>query len=176
MSTPAMRMAPPTTASPAVAVAKVLDEGRLGPYQRFVVSLTALSVIIDGIDSQLLGIAIPVIMREWGVARSAFAPILAVGFVGMMVGGAFAGVVGDRLGRRVALIGSVLVFGIMTICASLVSGLVALGVFRFFVGIGLQGASPNAAALVSEYVPLRHRAFAVTAPSCAFQPAPCSRG
>jgi AAHS family 4-hydroxybenzoate transporter-like MFS transporter len=163
MSTQAIRMPPPTTAFPAVDVAKVLDEGRLGPYQRFVVSLTALSVIIDGIDSQLLGIAIPVIMREWGVARSAFAPILAVGFVGMMVGGAFAGVVGDRLGRRVALIGSVLLFGIMTICASLVSGLVALGVFRFFVGIGLQGASPNAAALVSEYVPLRHRAFAVTA-------------
>ena len=146
-----------------VDVAQVLDEGSMGPYQWFVVSLTALSVIIDGIDSQLLGIAIPVIMKEWGVARSAFAPILAVGFVGMMVGGAIAGIVGDRLGRRVALIGSVLVFGVMTIGASIVHGLLALGVFRFFVGVGLQGASPNAAALVSEYVPLRHRAFAITA-------------
>ena len=163
MQTEATQPAAPQTTFFPVDVAKVLDEGRLGRYQRFVVLLTALSVVIDGIDSQLLGIAIPVIMREWGVARSEFAPILAVGFVGMMVGGAIAGVIGDRLGRRVALIASVLVFGVMTMCASMVSGLVALGVFRFFVGVGLQGASPNAAALVSEYVPLRHRAFAITA-------------
>jgi AAHS family 4-hydroxybenzoate transporter-like MFS transporter len=151
------------TSSNPVDIARVFDEGRFSAYQRLVVFLTALSIIIDGVDSQLLGIAIPVIMKEWGVARGAFAPILAVGFVGMMVGGAVAGIVGDRLGRRVALIGSVLVFGVMTVGASLVHGLLALGVFRFFVGVGLQGASPNAAALVSEYVPLRSRAFAITA-------------
>ena len=33
---------------------------------------------------------------------------------------------------------------------------------RFFAGLGLGGAMPNAAALVSEYVPRRHRPFAVT--------------
>jgi len=36
-------------------------------------------------------------------------------------------------------------------------------VLRFFAGLGLGGAMPNAAALSSEYVPRRHRAFAVTA-------------
>jgi AAHS family 4-hydroxybenzoate transporter-like MFS transporter len=145
-----------------VDIAHVIDGAPMGGYQRRVLFFTAFSVVIDGVDSQLLGIAIPVMMTEWLVSRAAFAPVLAAGFVGMMVGGAIAGVVGDRLGRRIALIGSVLTFGLATVSASLVHGLIALAVFRFFVGIGLQGASPNAAALVSEYAPLRNRAFAIT--------------
>jgi AAHS family 4-hydroxybenzoate transporter-like MFS transporter len=151
----------PPVADP-VDIAHVIDGAPMGGYQRRVLLFTAFSVVIDGIDSQLLGIAIPVMMTEWLVSRAAFAPVLAAGFVGMMVGGAIAGVVGDRLGRRIALIGSVLTFGFATVTASLVHGLIALAVFRFFVGIGLQGASPNAAALVSEYAPLRNRAFAIT--------------
>src|SRR5262249_1967643 len=121
-------------------IGRVLDEGRLSSYQAVVVALIALSIIIDGIDSQLLGIVIPAMTTEWAVARSAFAPVLAVGFLGMMVGGAIAGVAGDRLGRRVALIASVLLFGLMTVAASRVHSLFALGVLRFFIGIGLQGA------------------------------------
>src|SRR5258707_976225 len=70
-----------------VDVARVIDDGRMGGYQRLVVFMTAFSVMIDGIDSQLLGIAIPVMMAAWGVSRAAFAPVLAAGFVGMMVGG-----------------------------------------------------------------------------------------
>ena len=148
----------------AMDVAGLLDEGTWGGYQRFVVLMTALSVVIDGIDSQLLGVAIPSIAKDWNIAStSAFAPTLAAGFVGMMVGGAIAGIVGDRFGRRIALISSVLLFGVMTVGASMVNSLFTLGILRFFIGIGLQGASPNAAALVSEYVPLRHRAFAITA-------------
>ncbi|PWT85337.1 MAG: MFS transporter [Blastocatellia bacterium] len=157
-------MATQASSVPAVVdVGRILDEGRWSGYQRWVVALTALSVVIDGVDSQLLGIAAPSIMRDWNVTRAQFAPLLAAGFIGMMVGGAIAGIVGDRWGRRIALIGSVLLFGVMTVAASMVNGLVALGLLRFFIGVGLQGASPNAAALVSEYVPLRNRAFAITA-------------
>jgi AAHS family 4-hydroxybenzoate transporter-like MFS transporter len=80
----------------------------------------------------------------------------------MMIGGALAGMVGDRIGRRAALIGSVLVFGTLTVATAAANDLAGLGVLRFFTGVGLGGALPNAAALASEYVPRRHRAFAVT--------------
>jgi AAHS family 4-hydroxybenzoate transporter-like MFS transporter len=162
MSSP-MKAPPGALSSEPVDISRLLDHGRWAGYQGFVVGLTALAVVIDGVDSQLLGIAIPSIAKDWSVASAAFAPVLASGFAGMMVGGAIAGIVGDRLGRRFALIASVLFFGLATIGASMAHSLVVLGVLRFFVGIGLQGASPNAAALVSEYVPLRHRAFAITA-------------
>jgi MFS transporter, AAHS family, 4-hydroxybenzoate transporter len=145
-----------------VDIGQILDEGEWSGRQKFFVLLTALTIVFDGVDNQLLGISVPAIMREWSLPRSAFAPILAAGMIGMMIGGAIAGLIGDRLGRRVALIGSVFVFGVLTAAAALVDNLWALGTLRFLAGLGLGGAMPNAAALASEYVPRRHRPFAIT--------------
>ena len=145
-----------------VDIGQLLDSGRWGGYQRLLVGLTALTIIFDGIDNQLMGVAIPTIMREWSVERSDFAPVISLGYLGMMVGGAVAGLVGDRLGRRVALLSSMLVFGVMTMAVAVVDGIAALGTLRFLTGLGLGGAIPNAAALAAEYVPARQRPLAVT--------------
>jgi AAHS family 4-hydroxybenzoate transporter-like MFS transporter len=143
-------------------VGHILDEGRWGPYQRWLVFLTALTIVFDGIDNQLMGVAIPTIMREWSVARADFAPVVSLGYLGMMAGGAVAGIVGDRLGRKVALLSSMLVFGAMTVGVAFVDGIGGLGLLRFLTGVGLGGAIPNAAALAAEYVPRRERPIAVT--------------
>src|SRR5207248_4224140 len=68
----------------------------------------------------------------------------------------------DRVGRRVALLGSVVSFGALTLLVSFAGGVTTLTALRFFAGLGLGGAMPNAAALAAEYVPRRHRPFAVT--------------
>jgi AAHS family 4-hydroxybenzoate transporter-like MFS transporter len=145
-----------------VDVGRLLDNGRWGGYQRVLIGLTALAIIFDGIDNQLMGVAIPTIMREWSVARADFAPVVSLGYVGMMIGGAVAGLAGDRLGRRVALLASMVLFGVMTMAMTLVDNIAALAALRCVTGIGLGGAIPNAAALSAEYVPVRQRPFAVT--------------
>jgi len=149
-------------ASAPVDVGRLLDEGDWGRYQQGLVALTALTIIFDGADIQLLGIALPAMMTEWGAARAAFAPVLASGLLGMMIGGTLGGLVGDRFGRRVALAGCLLMFGLLTSAVAVVNDLAALTALRFFAGLGFGGTVPNAAALASEYVPLRHRPFAVT--------------
>lgn len=146
-----------------VDVGAVLDEGAWSGYQKLLVFATALAIVLDGLDNQVLGVAIPALMREWNLPRPAFASVLASGMVGMMIGGAIGGVVGDRMGRRTALLGSVVSFGALTVLSSFAGSVVMLSVLRFFAGLGLGGAMPNAAAISSEYVPRRHRAFAVTA-------------
>ena len=98
-------------------ISALLDQGHWTGYQQVVVFLIALTIIFDGIDNQLLGIAIPAIMRDWGSPRAAFAPVLAGGMLGMMIGGALAGLSGDRFGRRTALLGSMTVFGLLTLAA-----------------------------------------------------------
>jgi MFS transporter, AAHS family, 4-hydroxybenzoate transporter len=145
-----------------VDVGQLLDDGRWTACQQRLVFLTAVAIIFDGADNQLLGTAVPAMMRDWQVARAAFAPVLALGFVGMMIGGAAAGLAGDRVGRKTALVGSVVLFGIATAAAAAVDGIQGLALTRFFAGVGLGGALPNAAALASEFVPRRHRAIAVT--------------
>jgi AAHS family 4-hydroxybenzoate transporter-like MFS transporter len=126
------------------------------------VCLVASAIVLDGADTQLLGIVIPSLIKEWAVTRSAFAPVLASGMIGMLVGGAAGGLLGDRFGRKGALLGSVAWFGALTLTASMADGPFTLAVLRFLAGLGLGGALPNAAALASEYVPPQQRAFAVT--------------
>src|SRR5690606_37860786 len=120
---------PQSDAAAAVDIRRILDEGDWRGYQRFVVLLVALTIIFDGADNQLLSVAIPTLMEEWSLARGAFAPILALGLGGMAIGGAMAGLIGDRFGRRVALIGSVLTFGAMTGAMVFADSLFMLGTF-----------------------------------------------
>jgi len=145
-----------------VDVASVLDEGRWSPYQKLLVAGTALAIILDGMDNQLLGNVIPALMKEWSLPRAPFTTVLALGPLGMILGGTAGGVLGDRIGRRTALVCSVVAFAVPTLAIATVDGVVMLGVFRFLAGLGLGGAMPNAAALASEYVPRKQRPFAVT--------------
>ena len=146
----------------AVDAGAIIDRGACGRYQVALVFFTGLTIIFDGIDNQLLGIVIPSIMRDWSVARAAFAPVVALGFVGMMCGGLAAGLAGDRFGRKIALFASMALFGASTVMMTAVHSIPALGALRLIAGMGLGGAMPNAAALVAEYVPMQQRALAVT--------------
>ena len=146
----------------AIDVDRLLNDGRWTGYQQWLVFLTALTIVFDGFDNQLLGVALPTIMREWSVPRGAFAPVVSLGYLGMMIGGTLAGLAGDRIGRRNALLWCMVIFGLATIVVAAVDDVGTLGILRLIAGVGLGGAMPNAAALAAEYVPLRQRPFAVT--------------
>lgn len=126
------------------------------------VLLAALAIIFDGLDNQLLGFAVPAIIRDWHVSRASFGPVIATGLVGMGVGSAFAGPIGDRLGRRTALIGTVLLFAAATTVTAFANSLLSLGMLRFLAGAGIGGAIPNASAISAEFTPLKRRAMAVS--------------
>ena len=142
-------------------VVALLDSRPWSAYQKLVTALAALTVLFDGFDIQILGFTIPSLMRDWHVARSQFGPVLAVGLAGMALGSPIAGYFGDRFGRRPALIGSVLVFGLATTATAFVHGLVGLTILRLLTGMGTGGALPNVSALTAEFAPLRRRATAV---------------
>ena len=149
------------TAAPADLNA-LLDTAPWRDYHTVLIALTALTIVFDGIDIQLLGVVMPTVMQEWGLPRSAFAPVVSAAYLGMMIGGALAGIAGDRFGRRTALLTSMVVFGLATIAIAFSHGVASLAWFRLTAGIGLGGALPNAASLAAEFAPRRARPVAVT--------------
>lgn len=161
--------APPTTgyatvrAGNAVDIGGVLDDGPFTRMQKWVVLLAALSIVMDGFDGQLIGFAIPVLIKEWGVTRGAFAPVVAAGLVGMGLGSAFAGVFADRFGRRWAVLISVFLFGVATCAIGFSPDLRTIGLLRFVAGLGIGGALPSSTTMTAEYTPSRWRTVAVTA-------------
>ena len=52
-----------------VDVGSLLDEGQWAGYQQFLVAATAAAIILDGLDNQLLGAAVPALTREWNVPQ-----------------------------------------------------------------------------------------------------------
>lgn len=145
-----------------VDIGELLDDGPFTRFQKLIVVLAALAVIFDGFDTQVIGFAIPVLIKEWGIARSAFAPVVAAGLVGMGIGAACAGLLADRFGRRSAVIASVLVFGVATCAVSLAPNPMAIAALRFVAGLGIGGAVPTAATMTAEYTPARLRTIAIT--------------
>jgi MFS transporter, AAHS family, 4-hydroxybenzoate transporter len=145
-----------------VDVGAAIDEGRWTGYQKLLIFGTALTIILDGVDNQLLPNAVPTLIKEWGRPRGDFIGALSYGPFGMMIGGLIGGIIGDRYGRRTALLGSVLTFAVLTFAIAFANSIEMLGALRFLAGVGLGGAMPNAATLASEYVPRKQRPFAVT--------------
>ena len=139
----------------------LIDSSPWTTYQKLLTALAALTIVIDGFDIQILAFVIPSLMKEWHVARTVFAPVLALGLAGMAVAGPVAGYLGDRFGRRAALIGSVTLFGLATAATAFADSLVALAILRFLTGLGAGGAVPNASALVAEFAPVYRRPVAV---------------
>ncbi|WP_354681875.1 MFS transporter [Cupriavidus necator] len=144
-------------------IGRLLDDGAYTAMQKFVVFLAALSIVMDGFDGQLIGFAIPLMIKEWNITRSAFAPAVAAGLIGMGIGSACAGLFADRFGRRMAVISSVFVFGAATCAIGLAPDVLTVAALRFVAGLGIGGALPSSTTVTAEFTPARRRTLAVTA-------------
>ncbi len=135
----------------------ILGSARVSPVALGVCLLTSLTMIFDGFDIQAIAFAAPRLIIEWGISRPQLASVLAAGVLAMGVGSFGFGYLGDRYGRRRALISCLVVMAVSSALSARATGLWNLGVWRFLTGLGLGGALPNAAALMVEFAPTRAR-------------------
>ena len=88
--------------------------------------------------------------------------VFASGSAGALLGGLLFGFIGDRVGRRRAIVVSVGLFGLFTLLLAAADRTSELLLARFVGGIALGGALPLIWALSIEYVPTRYRSTVVT--------------
>jgi AAHS family 4-hydroxybenzoate transporter-like MFS transporter len=143
-------------------VMKAIDDGSFSSVQKTIYILAALAIVLDGFDGQMIGYAIPSIMKEWGVTRAAFSMAVASGLVGMAIGSLVAGIIADKVGRKPVLVFSIFLFGGSTVMIASAGDITAIASIRFFAGLGIGAALPTATTLTAEFMPLRFRTMAVT--------------
>jgi MFS family permease len=78
---------------------------------------------------------------------------------GMLLGGIFFGILGDRMGRLTTLFGSILLYSIANIANGMVDTFEAYAAWRFIAGIGLAGELGGCIALVSETLSKERRGY-----------------
>jgi len=157
-----------TRSADVVDVQGFLNAHPFSPFQWLIFALCFTIVLLDGFDTAAIGFIAPSLVREWGVARPALAPVLSAALLGLAAGALLAGPVADRIGRKRVLTGSVILFGAACLWSSFSATLTELTVLRFVTGLGLGAAMPNAVTLMSEYCPDKRRATLTNAMFCGF--------
>jgi AAHS family 4-hydroxybenzoate transporter-like MFS transporter len=141
-----------------VQVSRLLDQRGLSSFHYNLIFWSVLLSLIDGYDIAAIAFAAPHLVREWQLKPGALGPVFSASLIGILVGSAFFGWVGDRYGRKTALIASNLVFGVFTLAAAWSTNLDQMFWLRLLAGLGIGGVIPNVVALNTESAPRRLRA------------------
>ncbi len=120
-----------------------------------------LGYLLDAMDVLFYFFALQPIRQEFGLSLSEAGIVTAITMGASSIGGTLCGVLADRIGRRRALMASILMYSFASAGSALSQGLPSLLFWRALVGLGLGGEWSAGAVLVAESWPAEHRAKAV---------------
>lgn len=138
-------------------VVRGLDDGPMRTLQIRTIILCAMVTMLDGIDNQSIGVVAPLLSRDLGLDKAAMGTIFSVTQFGATLGALLFGPIGDRFGRKPALVIAMTIIAVFTWLTAIVPSFGLMLLTRFLAGIGLAGIFSSALALTSEYSPLRLR-------------------
>ena len=126
--------------------------GRTG-RSSWVAPLCWSAVALEGFDLVVLGVVLPALLDEptWGLNPATASLVSTAGLLGVLVGALSVGPVADRIGRRKAMLITVVSFSILSLACAFAVGPWTFGALRFLAGLGLGGVLPVAIALVNEH-------------------------
>jgi AAHS family 3-hydroxyphenylpropionic acid transporter len=125
-------------------------------------ALCACSALMEGFDNQSMGVAAPRLVMEFALSSTQAGVIFSATPFGLFAGAAIGGRVADHIGRKRALIVSLLLFGLFSILTAMAPGADSLFIARLLTGLGLGGAMPNFISLASEASHVKQRVSVVT--------------
>jgi MFS transporter, AAHS family, benzoate transport protein len=124
-----------------------------------VVALAMLTLVADGYDLFVYGLAVPELLNEpdWGLTKHGAGYIGSLTLIGMCTGLLVAGPLTDRIGRRNMMMIGVAWFSVGSLVCAFATSPEFFGAARAFTGIGLGGVVPCAIALTAEFAPRNRR-------------------
>jgi MFS family permease len=131
------------------------------PAQRRTLLAAALGWMLDSFDAMLYALVLAHVMRDFGMSKATAGLLYTLTLVASGIGGVLFGFLADRIGRKRALMLSILTYSICSFASGLSTGILSLAVFRFILGLGMGGEWNTGATLVAETWPDELRAKAI---------------
>ncbi len=130
------------------------------------VAAAALGYFVDLYDIVLFGVVRVASLKDLGITGDALTSkgilLLNLQMIGMLIGGVGWGIIGDKLGRRVALLATITMYSLANIANGFVNDVTSYAVLRFIAGVGLAGELGAGITLVSEIMPKQYRGYGTT--------------
>jgi putative MFS transporter len=140
-----------------------LDRLPIAPFHWRVLWLIGIGMFFDSFDTSMMAGVLGALVQSHYSTMADNARFISVTFIGISLGAALAGVVGDKLGRRFAIRFNLLLFGSMALISALAPSMSALIALRGVMGIGLGAEFVVGYGMLTEFVPpgVRGRAIAI---------------
>lgn len=116
---------------------------------------------LDAFDVMLYSFCLTPIMAEWNLGPAQAGFMVTLTLLASSAGGILFGGIADRIGRKRALMITVLVYSVCSGLSGLAQNLVQLAIARALLGLGMGGEWASGALLVSETWPAQHRGKAI---------------
>src|SRR5258708_10811222 len=104
---------------------RALDSTPMTAFQSTIIGLCALMAMIDGMDTQAIGLVAPAIAADWHAPAAAFGPVFGSSLLSGLIGALMAGQAVGRPRR-----GAVLLFAVLRVGVAFLSLPAAPPVFR----------------------------------------------
>ena len=112
--------------------------------------IVGVATFFDAFDALAIASVLPVIVPLWKLTPPEIGVMISAGFLGQLLGALLFGWIAERYGRMNAMVGSIALFGVMSLACALAWDYRSLLVLRTIQGIGLGGEVPIAAVFISE--------------------------
>lgn len=140
-----------------------IDDVPLRAIQIRIFLLCGLVTILDGLDTQSIGLVAPLMAKDLGFNKTMMGWIFSVAQAGATLGALAFGPLADRFGRKSVTLLGVSIVALFTWATAVATSFAPLLLIRFIAGVGLAGTIPSVLALTSEYAPHRLRGTLVAA-------------
>ncbi len=142
-----------------------IEHGRLRPIYWATAAVLTVALVVDVMKPLTLGFVLPGMGQEYDMPLEAVTILPLVALTGTAVGSVVWGLLGDRFGRRSALLLATLLFIATSACGAMPSFEWNL-VMCFVMGSSAGGLLPLVFTLVAELTPRRHRGWVAVTVGC----------
>lgn len=132
------------------------------PGQRRTLLAAALGWALDAFDAMLYSLVLALLMRDLGMSKTIAGSLGTLTLLASGIGGVLFGFLADRIGRKHALMASILTYSVCSFASGLATSIRMLAVARFVLGLGMGGEWNTGATLVAESWPTELRAKAIS--------------
>src|SRR4051812_25005910 len=130
--------------------------------QRRTLIAAALGWALDAFDVMLYAMVISHLIRDLGMTKAWAGLLNTLTLLASGAGGILFGFIADRVGRKRALMLSILTYSVFSFASGLATSVKMLAAFRFVLGLGMGGEWNTGATLVAETWPTELRAKAIS--------------
>jgi MFS family permease len=132
------------------------------PGQRRTLLAAAMGWALDAFDAMLYSLVLAMLMRELEMSKTTAGSLGTLTLLASGIGGVLFGFLADRIGRKHALMASILTYSLCSFASGLATSIAMLAVARFVLGLGMGGEWNTGATLVAETWPTEFRAKAIS--------------